>query len=226
MQTSWWKDKILYYHRDNFPLEVYDAVGPKIVGFKPAPGSVAGMTITLVSAGASVSSMADFKTGYKLITDLNEDDGVNAQWKGSHFECLATTWWTIVAKIQCDEATQSDIIMGIAPEGSTGIRAGVADWAYFDKPDGTTAIRVSNGKNSTETATAAVGTLAASTEVELAINWDGTKLNFYINRTLVASHTTNIPDDVQLAPSLVLLAGAVNAKTAILSDWRGFQFTE
>lgn len=225
---------LVYIDRSAHGHRVVDAIGPDVIKFQErflnsglaAADAPVGWTITLVEAGASESTITKpdgVDGGLLFTTDANEDDGINAQLKGESFKlnssCQALHF---LARLRASEAAQSDWLVGLCIT-DTGLLGGMTDGIYFEKLDGGTGISCVTEKDSTETQTDSVGTFAADTDVTLEFYFDGTSVFFYVNGTLVATHTTNICNDEDLTPSLHFLAGATTAKTLTLKQLSAIQ---
>lgn len=219
----------IVWHRGANRHRLVDAIGPSVVKYiddfintgLPAADAPLGWTVTLVEAGASESTITcpdEVGGALLLTTDANEDDGINMQLDGESFEL--TSGQSAVyfgARLKASEATQSDFLVGLCITDTT-LLGGMTDGVYFEKLDGGTGISFVTEKNSTETQTDSLATFAADTYVELEFYWVSGSVKAYIDGTLVATHTANIPDDEQLTPSLHFLAGSTTAKTLTL-DW-------
>lgn len=219
-------DNLVWFEDDQF--RILDAVGPDVVKYiEDFVGTVvtadvpAGWAVTLVEAGAGETTVArsDGSGGRLLITtDANEDDGANLQLLGEAFALStsqALTYFGI--RLQCGEATQSDILVGLCITDTT-LLGGMTDGVYFEKLDGGTSWSFVTEKNSTETQTDTLGTLAADTWVTLEFAFDGTRVFAWIDGVRVATHTTNIPDDEALTPSIHFLSGNAAVETLTI-DW-------
>ena len=210
-----------------------DAIGPDVLKYHDrfinsllaAADAPLGWTITLVEAGGGESTITKpngVDGGLLFTTDANENDGINAQLDGESFKlnaaCRALHFY---AKLQASEATQLDFLIGLCIT-NTNLLGGMTDGIYFEKLDGGTGISCVTEKDSTETQTDDVGTLAAATDVELEFFYDpvaGT-IEFFVNGISVATHSANICDDEDLTPSFQVLAGDANARTATLKEIR------
>ena len=219
----------LVFHRDGHQHRLLDAFGPDVVKYVDdftvsglaAADAPLGWTVTLVEAGAGESTITcpdEVGGALLLTTDANENDGINMQLDGESFEL--TSGQTAVyfgARLKASEATQSDFLVGLCIT-DTDLLGGMTDGVYFRKVDGSTSVSAVTEKDSTETEATGVLTFAADTYYELEWYWVSGSVKFYVDGVLVATHTTNIPDDEQLTPSLHFLAGATTAKTLTL-DW-------
>jgi hypothetical protein len=232
--TDWVHGHLVYVEKSAHPRRWLDAIGPNVVkvidrfmnsGLASADAPL-GWTVTLVEAGAGESTITKpdgVDAGILLTTDANEDDGIGMQLKGEGFKAsTACKGLYFYARLQANEATQSDFLVGLCITDTT-LLGGMTDGIYFEKLDGGTGISCVTEKDSTETQTDNVGTFAADTDVTLEFFFDGTRVFFFVNGTLVATHTTNIPDDEELTPSLQFLAGSTTAKTLAWKEVRAIQ---
>lgn len=221
-------DNLVWYDGNN--LRLLDAVGPDVfkfeedfIGIVAASDALVGWTTTLVEAGAGESTVTipDGSGGELLITtDANEDDGAQLQKIGENFGCASTNDLLYFGiRLKCGEATQNDFIVGLCITDTT-LLGGMTDGIYFRKVDGATAVKAVTEKDSTETESGSVHTLAADTYVTLEFTFDqGTDtVYFFVNGTQVATSTTNIPDDELLTPSIAYLSGNAAIETMTV-DW-------
>lgn len=213
---------------DTHRKRIIHALGADAYGFSDdfvgggasAADTLLGWTTTLVEAGASESTVAytDVSGGALLITtDANEDDGVTLQRTGEAFGFAATQRMTYFGcRLKASEATQSDFLVGLCITDTTPL-GGMTDGVYFEKLDGGTGISFTAEKDSTETQADSLATFAAAFVI-LEFYWDGTGIEAFIDGVSVQRHTTNIPDDELLTPTIQFLAGAATAKTMTV-DW-------
>ena len=205
-----------------------DAIGPDVVkdvdDFVRGPGIDTAFdnewTVTRVEAGAGESTVTrtDAIGGALLITtDAAENDGVNMQGIGEAFELTSDQVLYFGALgLKVSDATQSDFFIGLAIT-DTDILGGVTDRIGFEKLDGATDVKFMCEKDSTETLSASLHTLADNTAVDLEFFWDGAGLEVFVNGVSVASPAvTNLPNDEFLRKSIQFLAGAAAAKTLTL----------
>lgn len=180
-----------------------------------------GWTVTLVEAGAGESTITkpDGSGGTLLLTtDANEDDGINMQLTGESFGFSSSQYATYFGiRLQISDATQSDFLVGLCITDTT-LLGGMTDGVYFEKLDGSTSLSCVTEKDSTETQTDSVGTVVADTYMILEFYFNGTSVEFFVDGTSVASHTTNIVNDELVTPSIHFLAGAAAVKTMTI-DW-------
>lgn len=224
-------NNLVYYSGNRH--RIVEAIGPDVVKFEDdfvhsavASDAIPGYTITLVEAGGGESTVTkpDGSAGALLLTtDANEDDGINLQLAGEAFGFAAGQVLTYFGcRLKASEATQIDWLVGLCITDTT-LLGGMTDGVYFEKLDGGTGISFVTEKDSTETQTDALATFAADTYVTLEFAFDGTSVFAFIDGTLVATHTANIPDNELLTLSLHVLAGDANARTLTLDWWRAIQ---
>jgi hypothetical protein len=225
----------IIYVDKNQRRRIYDAIGPNVIKFhdrfiKPlltAADAPVDYTITLVEAGAGESTITKpdgVDSGLLFTTDAAASDGVNMQLKGEPFKlnasCQALYFY---ARLQASEATQIAWLVGLCITDTTLI-GGMTDGVYFKKADDATTMTANTDKNSTITSTNC-GAFAAATDVELEFFYDKNTgaVEFYVNGTLVATHTTNIVDDEDITPSLQVITGEAVSHTLTLKEMRAIQ---
>ena len=195
-----------------------DFVGPSGAA---AADTLAGWTTTLVEGGASESTITqtDLSGGAILITaDAADNDGVNLQRTGEAFSLSSSQRLTYFGtRLKISEATQSDILAGFCIT-DTDLLGAMTDGVYFRKVDASTAMEFVTEKDSSETATTSVLTVAADTFYVLEFYFDGTSVEAFVDGVSVASHALTIPDNELLTPSLHFLAGTTGGMTATV-DW-------
>lgn len=218
---SKWKDcygNLVFYDGTN-RMRWIDAVGPGATVFDAAkPPSTALLTITAVSIGAGTSTLVCQDLGWLITNAGNEDDGINAQLTGGGYYCVAAKPWYFGAKVTISEATESDLLLGLCILDTT-LLGGMTDGVYFECVDGGTGISTVTEKDSTETQNDTQGTMDTSAHV-YEIVWDGTDVKYFIDGTQTAAgaHTTHIPDNEPLTPSIHFLNGSAAARTCTV-DW-------
>lgn len=137
----------------------------------------------------------------RLTPGTSANDYCSVQLNGEAFQTGSTRRIFFQTRVRTNDSDDIKFVIGLATtHGGTSATAGpVLDGAtggvYFRNSAGnTTAFSSLTESASTETATASVGTLADDTFIELAIEVIGRdRVNFYVNKVKVASHTANIP---------------------------------
>lgn len=220
-------NNLLYYSGNR--LRIVDAIGPDVIHYfedfthiAVASDALTNWTVTLVEAGAGETTITrpDASGGALLITtDANEDDGANLQLTtGESFGFASGQLLTYFGiRLKSGEATQNDILVGLCITDTT-LLGGMTDGVYFEKLDGGTSWSFVTEKDSTETQADTLGTLVADTYVTLEFCFDGTSIYAFIDGTLVATSTTNIPNDELLTPSIHFLTGNAAIETLTI-DW-------
>lgn len=220
---------LAYWHTHRHRL--VGAIGPDVFEFfddfvrfvSASADAQIGWTTTLVETGAGETTIAtqDGTGGELLITtDAADNDGANLQVIKEAFGLLTSASNRNVyfgIRMKSGEATQSDFLVGLCIT-DTDLLGGLSDGVYFRKVDGSTAVAAVTEKDSTETETASVATFAADTYVILEFYYVGGSVYFYVDGTLVATHTANIPDDELLTPSIHFLTGNAAIETMTV-DW-------
>jgi hypothetical protein len=223
----------LVYYRGN-RKRLIDAVGPDVVKFiddfvSPGVASDAldGWVVTLVETGGggeTTVTVPQVSGGALLITTDNADnDGANLQLDGESFELSSdqsAVYFGI--RLRMGEATQSDVLVGLCIT-DTDLLGGMTDGVYFRKVDGATGLAAVTEKDSTETETASVLTVAADTDYLLEFYFDGTSVEFFVDGVSVAKHTANIPDNELLTPSIHFLTGNAAVETCQVDYVRAIQ---
>jgi hypothetical protein len=174
-------------------------------------------------AGASVAIVADDLNGAVAITSTatTDDDGGSIQ--GNEVFAVQTDkniWFE--TRVKCNDADQTDLCFGLTVNFATNPEAMLtaADRIVFQVNDGNASILCKTEKNGTETSTDSGIDLADSTYVVLGFLVNSTGyVQFFINRQLVATHTTNIPDDENLAIGAMSVSGSATGTRVTTIDY-------
>lgn len=172
-------------------------------GTSPITASVVPGAVALITSGGS---------------DFNGD---NIQVVGTRFKLDANYPLYFGAKLTINEATQSDLVVGLFGLDTALTAASeahaldiTAGGAGFTKLDNTTA-----GLFKTFTATVEKNSAAAFTATTAAriyeMYWDGAALHGYIDGVLVGKFTSDITTEV-LTPSIAFRTGSAAAKTCTI----------
>lgn len=177
--------------------------------------AAADWTITTTEAGAGDATeaiAADERFGALVITNDaadNDNDSLQLNEETFKLEAGERLWYEIRVKVS--DADQCDMFVGLNITDTTPLDT--SDRIGFQVDDGSAAILCKSEKDGTESSTASGQSLADNTYVKLGFYWDGiNKVKFFVNRALVATHTSNIPDDENLAITLFLQNGEAVAK--------------
>lgn len=177
-------------------------------------------TVTETQAGAT-QALTNGDGGLMLLTNSAADNDINQIQKvGQSFTFTAGKKLFFRAKLQCSDATNSDIVVGIQVANvDASDLATVTDGMFFYKADDATAVSVYLRKNTTTGAITAVvtgGAMANATDITFEAFYDGVDRLYYgYNGTIVGyldASSTYLPD-TSLAPVLEVKNGAAAAKT-------------
>jgi hypothetical protein len=172
-----------------------------------------GFTATVVEAGSGTTEWTASNTerGASTITcAANENDGGSYQLLGESVLLDSGNWVYCRIKMSIDDVDQTDFFAGFCIS-DTAILGGATDRIGFQSVDGDAGLDFLVEKNSTETLTEDVATLADDTTVDLEFVWDGaaSSLYSYVNGSLTSTQTatTNLPNDEELRLSVEFLTG-------------------
>jgi hypothetical protein len=174
-------------------------------------------------SGATVAIVADTVNGEVAITSTatTDDDGGSLQ--GNEVFAVQTDksiWFE--TRIKCNDADQTDLCFGLTVNFATNPEAMLtaADRIVFQVNDGNASILCKTEKNGTETSTDSGIDLADDTYVRLGFWANSTgSVQFFIDRQLVATHTTNIPDDENLTIGAMSVSGSATGTRVTTIDY-------
>ena len=174
-------------------------------------------------SGAAVAIGADVAGGVITMTSAatTDDDGSSIQ--GNEIFALASgrdIWFR--ANIQSSNADDMDLCAGLTVNFATNPEAMLtaADRIVFQINDGDGSILCKTEKNGTETSTDSGVDAADATNVELAFHVVGTSyVEFFVDGSLVATHTTNLPDDEELTVGVMQLSGSATGTLSATLDY-------
>ena len=139
--------------------------------------------------------------GIRHDTGATEDNGTNLQNAAAQFTPAANKdiWYGTILTV--DEATQTDVLCGLASSDTTLIASAPTSGIYFMKDDGDANIDV------------------VTRAIRLDYHVVGvSRVDFYVNNVLVAQHTTNIPTAIMRASQALLTGEAVVHFATFVSD--------
>ena len=161
---------------------------------------------------------ADDGVGGLLVvsTDDADNDLINMQLNGESFQ-LATNKKTIFeVRMHIEDVDVVDWFVGLAIT-DTSVQAACTDRLGFACEDNTGDIDAISEKDSAQTTTDTTKDLVDSTFVILRFEAIGTDLvRFYVDGSLVATHTTNIPADEALTPTICIRNAHASIQTMTL----------
>jgi hypothetical protein len=174
-------------------------------------------------SGAAVAIVADTVGGELAITSAATTDNDGGSVQGNEIFAVATDKnMFFQTRIKNNDVDQSDICVGFTVNFATNPEAMLtaADRIVFQVDDGDASINCITEKDGTATTTDSGVDMADDTYVKLGIACSGTgKVEFFINDKLVATHSTNIPDDENLAIAAMSLSGSASGTRATTIDY-------
>lgn len=173
-------------------------------------------------SGASAGIGADVLNGVLELTSAatTDDDGASVQGNEIFKAQTDKTLW-FETKLQCNDADQTDICVGLTVNFATNPEAMLtaADRIVFQVDDGNASILCKTESGGTETSTDSGVDLADNTYVKLGIRVYGTgQVFFYVDGNQVAVHTTNIPT-TELALAAMSLSGSASGTRKTTIDY-------
>ena len=174
-------------------------------------------------SGASVAIVADTVGGELAITSAATTDNDGGSVQGNEiFAVAADKNMFFQTRIKNNDVDQSDICVGFTVNFATNPEnmLTAADRIVFQVDDGDASINCITEKDGTATTTDSGVDMADDTYVKLGIACSGTgKVEFFVNDKLVATHSTNIPDDENLAIAAMSLSGSASGTRATTIDY-------
>ena len=221
---------LVYVDKAAHIKRIVGAIGPDVFeyfnDFMRGPGIDTAFdnewTVTRVEAGGGESevTLTDAAGGVLLITtDASENDGINMQAIGEHFNLAGTGIRALYfgARFKISDATQSDFFIGLC-DTDTDILTSADDSIGFRKPDGSTTVSFVVEKAAAETTATAFTADTSYHIAEFYYDADAADLEVFVDGTSQGTVAiTNLPDEEQRV-SMQFLAGEAVAKTMSV-DW-------
>jgi hypothetical protein len=221
----------VYY--DDYENRWVRAIGPDVRSWEMRFGSdfttACEYTVTPVNTGGGTSTIAQGITAGDralITTDDADNDAINLQVVGTPFQLAAGHPLYFGAKISINEATQSDLLVGMATKDITLIAAHalnvVDDGIYFYKLDNTVIIYGAYEKSGTVGATASGVAMDTSKHI-YEIFYDGVgSITYSVDGAQTVKAESGYPT-VVLSPSLFFATGSAAVKTASVEWMRCIQ---
>jgi hypothetical protein len=172
---------------------------------------------------ATVGIVADTVGGEVALTSKATTDNDGASIQGNEiFAVAANKEIYFSTRVKCNDADQTDICVGLTVNFATNPEAMLtaADRIVFQVNDENASILCKTEKNGTETSTDSGVDLADNTYAVLSFQVSGTgSVTFFVNGRQVAQHSTNIPDDENLAVAAMSLSGSASGTRATTLDY-------
>jgi len=176
--------------------------------------AAADWVVTEVGVATQVLA-ADEQGGALLVTNAgSDDDSSSSQSTEEAWSCTAGArmWMSCRIKIGGTDIAQVEFFIGLNITDTTPLVS--SDRVGFQISDGNASIEAIAEKDSTETLTDTGQDAVIDTYVKLSMYWDGiSRVYYYINDNHVVTHSTNIPDNEQLALTYIVTNGEAVAKT-------------
>ena len=174
-------------------------------------------------SGASVAIIADTTGGEVTLLSAATTDNDGASIQGNEiFTVAADKDIFFETRIKCSDADQTDICVGLTVNFATNPEAMLtaADRIVFQVDDGDASILCKTEKSGTETSTDSGIDMVDATYIVLGFSVNGTgSVQFFINGSIVATHTTNIVDDENLTVAAMSLSGNASGTRATDLDY-------
>tara|TARA_R110000851_G_scaffold322155_2_gene488024 strand:+ start:5062 stop:5775 length:714 start_codon:yes stop_codon:yes gene_type:complete len=175
-------------------------------------------------SGASAAIDADAESGTLILSSAATTDNDGASVQGNEIFRVASgrdIWFETKCWITDAEEDNMDLCVGLTINFATNPEAMLTatDRIVFQINDGGTSILAITEKNGTETSTD-TGLDAEAFSQTLGFHVKGTgSVEFFVNRVKVATHTTNIPDDENLAVAAMQLSGSASGTKSANIDY-------
>jgi len=175
-------------------------------------------------SGASAAIGADAESGTLVLSSAATTDNDGASVQGNEIfrvDSGRDIWFETKCWITDAEGDNMDLCVGLTVNFATNPEAMLtaADRIVFQINDGGSRILAITEKNGTETSTD-TGLDAKAFSQTLGFHVKGTgSVEFFVNRAKVATHTTNIPDDENLAVAAMQLSGSATGTKSANIDY-------
>lgn len=173
-------------------------------------------TVTETQAGATQAIVAGHG-GILALVNTGADNDVNQiQLTQETFRFASGRKAWMRARFKIGDATQSDLIVGLAITDTSSLASLPSDGVFWYKNDGAAALTFEVRKDGTSSSQA-IATMVDDTYVVVGVYYDGkTTFTTFLNDVEVASPVTaitNMPDDEELTVTIGVQAGDANADT-------------
>jgi len=179
---------------------------------------------TVVKDSSATAALgADAESGTLVLTSQATTDNDGASVQGNEiFAVAADKNMFFQTRIKNNDVDQTDICVGFTVNFATNPEnmLTATDRIVFQVDDGDASILCKTEKDGTETSTDSGIDMVDDTYIKLGIACSGTgKVEFFINDKLVATHSTNIPDDENLAIAAMSLSGSASGTRVTTIDY-------
>ena len=188
---------------------------------------------TLIKDSSATAALgADIESGTLVLTSQATTDNSGGSVQGNEIFKIATgstgrdIWFETKLKVGDSEGSAIDLCVVLTVNFATNPEAMLtaADRIVFQVDDGDTNIDCVTEKDGTATTTDSGVDISDDTYVTLSFKVSGKNrssaiVEFFVNRNLVATHTTNIPDDENLAIGVMELSGSATGTKSATVDY-------
>ena len=181
---------------------------------------------TLIKDSSATAALgADAESGTLVLTSQATTDNDGGSVQGNEIYALSSTrdiWFETKLTPTDAEGNAMDICVGLTVNFATNPEAMLtaADRIVFQVDDGDSNIDCVTEKDGTATTTDSGVDIESGTAVTLGFHVKGTNsVEFFVNRNLVATHTTNLPDDENLAIGAMELSGSATGTKSMAIDY-------
>lgn len=174
-------------------------------------------------SGASVGIVADTSGGEIAITSAatTDDDGGSIQLNETVLPAAGRTIW-FECRVKAADVTQHEFNIGLTQNFATNPEAMLtaSNRIVFQSNDGSAALLCKSEVADTETSTDSGVVLENATYVKLAFKVTGlSKIDYFVNDTLVATHTTAAIPTTELAVGAYSLSGVDTGTKSMTIDY-------
>jgi hypothetical protein len=181
---------------------------------------------TLIKDSSATAAIgADLVNGTVVLTSQATTDNDGASLQGNEIFAVSSSrdiWFETKLFITDAEGDAMDVCVGLTVNFATNPEAMLtaADRIVFQVDDGDSNIDCVTEKDGTATTTDSGIDVASGTAVTLGFHVKSTgSVEFFVNRSLVATHTTNLPDDENLAIGVMELSGSATGTKSMTVDY-------
>lgn len=175
-------------------------------------------------SGAAVAIVDDALNGEIALTSTatTDDDGASIQTTEENWKLESAKKLWFETKIKIADVDQVDAFVGLITNFATNPEAALttADRVGFQINDGDEDIVCKSEKDGTEESTSSGKDMVNATYVKLGFYWDGVDtVKFFVDRSLVASHSATYPDDENLAIGFSQISGVATGTQSMTVDY-------
>ena len=181
---------------------------------------------TLIKDSSATAALgADAENGTLVLTSQATTDNDGASVQGNEIFAVSSgrdIWFETKLFVTDAEGDNTEICVGLTVNFATNPEAMLtaADRIVFQVDDGDSNIDCITEKDGTATTTDSGVDISDDTYVTLGFHVsDDAKVEFFVDRNLVATHTANIPDDENLTIAAMSISGDATGTKATTLDY-------